>query len=85
MSHNLLPCEFEGKINFIHLILREHDLGNDDWYLIRDGDNDAEVVTTAPFAVGYRSDTKLAETVDRPIGPDDEFINLLEIVGSLDN
>ncbi|HEV8721569.1 MAG TPA: HAD family hydrolase [Candidatus Binatia bacterium] len=35
--YNLLPCDFEGKIDFIRLMLREYKLTESDWVFVGDG------------------------------------------------
>ena len=76
-GYNLLPCDFAGKIRFIHLMLAEYRLPKDAWLFVGDGANDAAIAEEAPFAVGYRPHPALAEVVDRSIV---EFTTLLEVL-----
>lgn len=63
-GYNLLPCDFAGKIDFVHLLLREYSLGADDWVFVGDGANDVEIAVASPFSVGVRPHRRLREVVD---------------------
>jgi len=78
-SYNLLPCDFEGKINFIQLMLREYGLSAKDWLFVGDGANDVPVARIAPVSVGYRAHPELRKVVTYAI---DEFRELLSILNS---
>lgn len=52
-SFNLLPCDFQGKIDFIHLMLREYALAPSDWIFVGDGSNDVPIARAAPVSVAY--------------------------------
>ena len=66
-SYNLLPCDFEGKIDFIRLMLREYDLSEDDWLFVGDGPNDVPIAKSAPVSVGYRAHPRLKRVVTHAI------------------
>lgn len=76
-AFNLLPCDFEGKIDFIRLLLREHKLSHNDWFFVGDGANDAPVATEAPVSIGYRPHPHLSEVCDFVIS---DFADLLSIL-----
>jgi phosphoserine phosphatase len=59
-GYNLLPCDFEGKIDFIRLMLRELRLGPQDWVFVGDGVNDVPIACAAPLSVGFRPHPKLS-------------------------
>ena len=44
----LNTCNFYGKHELIHVALRKHGLGADDWIFIGDGINDVSVANIAP-------------------------------------
>jgi len=50
---NLLPCDFEGKIDFIRLMIREYGLSDEDWIFVGDGANDVPIAKVAPVSVAY--------------------------------
>lgn len=76
-SYNLLPCDFEGKIDFIELMLREYEMGSDQWIFIGDGKNDVPIARRAPKSVGFRPDPELETVVDESI---DDFGQLLQVL-----
>jgi phosphoserine phosphatase len=76
-SYNLLPCDFEGKIAFIHLMLREYKLTNSDWVFVGDGENDAHVAKEAPLSIGYKPHPTLRSVVTESI---DNFNDILPIL-----
>lgn len=76
-SYNLLPCDFEGKIDFIRLMLREYGLGSNDWLFVGDGANDVPIAKKAPVSVGYRPHSELKKVVTYVI---DDFHELLGIL-----
>lgn len=68
-GYNLLPCDFEGKIDFIRLMLREYDLKDDQWIFVGDGANDVPIAKAAPLSIAYRAHPDLKKiattTVER--------------------
>ncbi len=76
-GYNLLPCDFEGKIDFINLLLREYDLNDDDWVFVGDGLNDVPIARKAPVSIGYRPHPELRAVVTYSI---EEFSDLLSIL-----
>jgi phosphoserine phosphatase len=75
--YNLLPCDFEGKIDFIRLMLREYKLTDADWVFVGDGKNDVPIATQAPLSIGYRPHPDLKKVVTHSIY---EFRDLLSIL-----
>lgn len=76
-AFNLLPCDFEGKIDFINLMLREYKINSQDWIFIGDGANDVPIAQHAPISIGYRPHCDLTGVVDYKI---DHFDELLKII-----
>jgi len=67
-AFNLLPCDFHGKIDFIHLMLREYGLdAKKDWIFVGDGLNDVPIAKEAPLSFGYRPRAGLREVVTHVI------------------
>lgn len=64
---NLLPCDFEGKYDFVRLMLREYKLGDDAWVFVGDGANDVDIASVAPVSIGVRPHPLLAEVATRRI------------------
>lgn len=74
-GYNLMPCDFEGKADFIRLMLREYGMSSDDWLFVGDGLNDVPIARVAPVSVGYRPHPELSKVVTYEIH---EFRKLLE-------
>ncbi len=77
-AFNLLPCDFAGKLDFVHLMLREYRLGDDDWAFVGDGRNDVPIAKEAPFSVGYRPHPELSAVSSVSISSYDELPSILD-------
>jgi len=77
LSYNLLPCDFEGKIDFIRLMLREYKLSPSDWVFVGDGANDAHVAKAAPLSIGYKPHATLKSVVTESV---DNFKDIIPIL-----
>ena len=78
-GYNLLPCDFEGKRDFIRLMLREYKLQYDDWIFVGDGKNDVPIAEEAPASIGYNPHPDLRQVVTYTIE------HFRELSGILDN
>ena len=76
-SYNLLPCDFEGKIDFIRLMLREYKLNDSDWIFVGDGANDVHIAKEAPVSIGYNPHAELRSVVTKSV---DKFSDILSIL-----
>lgn len=74
---NLLPCDFEGKLHFIRLMLQEYRLGDSDWVFVGDGLNDVKIASAAPLSVGYRPHPALAQVVTYSITNFSDLLGIL--------
>ena len=77
-AYNLLPCDFDGKIDFIRLMIREYRLNQDDWVFVGDGANDVAIAKVAPISVGYRPHPELRRVVTHAIDEFGELLGLLD-------
>ena len=77
-GYNLLPCDFEGKIDFIKLMLSEYGLGPKDWIFIGDGANDVPIAKEALVSVGYNAHPSLRKVSTHTINNFSELINILD-------
>jgi phosphoserine phosphatase len=77
-SYNLLPCDFNGKIDFIKLMVREYCLKPEDWLFVGDGANDVAVAMSAPISIGYRSHPELRRVVTFNIEEFEELSKILD-------
>jgi len=76
-SYNLFPCDFDGKIDIIKLMLRDYKLGDSDWIFVGDGANDVPIAKRAPLSIGYKPHADLEQVVTKSI---DNFGDLLKIL-----
>lgn len=74
---NLLPCDFEGKIDFIRLMLREYKIADGDWVFVGDGKNDVPLAQAAPVAIALNGHPDLREVADYTIN---QFSDISEIL-----
>ena len=52
-SYNLQPCDFEGKINFLNILINDFKMNRKtDWVFVGDGKNDVPIARIAPKAFG---------------------------------
>jgi len=79
-SYNLLPCDFQGKLDFIHLMLREYGLTATEWVFVGDGPNDVLIAKNAPISVGYRPHPELRKVVTHTV---EDFCDLLPILNAV--
>jgi phosphoserine phosphatase len=80
-SYNLLPCDFEGKIDFIRLMLAEYGLGQEDWVFVGDGANDVPIARAAPHSVAYQAHPELAAVASVCL---DDFEGLASLLASFE-
>lgn len=76
-AFNLLPCDFDGKIDFIGLMLREYQLPPDSWVFVGDGLNDVPIAKLAPVSIGYHPHPGLRDVVSHVI---ENFSDLLPLL-----
>jgi len=76
-AFNLLPCDFEGKVDFIHLMLREYGLTQEDWIFIGDGINDVPVAQVAPLSIAYAAHEQLRSVATYSIAAFSEILEIL--------
>jgi phosphoserine phosphatase len=79
-SYNLLPCDFEGKIDFIGLMLAEYGLAESEWIFVGDGANDVPIAARAPWSIAYRPHHELAAVAS---SVHDDYASLAEEIRSL--
>ncbi len=60
VSHNIQPCDFEGKIKFLDTLLADFKMNKKtDWVFVGDGKNDVPIAKIAPKAFGINPHEKL--------------------------
>jgi len=80
---NLLPCDYEGKIDFMKLIMKEHGLRMGECAFVGDGKNDVALAKEAGTSVCFNGDEALKNVathdVSQPEGKED-FREILKFV-----
>lgn len=76
-SYNLLPCDFNGKVQFINILLSEYKLNKDNWIFVGDGKNDVPIASIAPISIGFSPHAELQSIVDHTIHDLRELLNII--------
>jgi phosphoserine phosphatase len=83
---NLLPSDYEGKLHFMRLLMREYDFGRDECILVADGINDVPLAREVGVSISFNGQAALksvaALSVDQPRGEED-FAVVAELVENL--
>lgn len=58
---NLLPCDYEGKVDFMRLIMKEHGLAPDECAFVGDGKNDVALARVVGVSVAFNGASELRE------------------------
>lgn len=60
LSHyNLLPCDYEGKVDFMRLLMREHGLKKEECAFVGDGVNDIPLAREVGLSVAFNAREEL--------------------------
>lgn len=76
-GYNLIPSDFNGKIDFVKLVCNEYGLSFDDWIFVGDGKNDVAIAKTAPLSFAINPHPDLLAVVDYEIT---SFMDLLAYI-----
>ncbi|MBW2982893.1 HAD-IB family phosphatase [Candidatus Woesearchaeota archaeon] len=72
---NLLPCDYEGKVDFMKLIMREHELTAEECAFIGDGKNDIPLARAVGTSIAFNAAPELQQVttyaVNQPEGQED--------------
>ncbi len=72
---NLLPCDYEGKIDFMKLIMKEHGLEPRHCAFIGDGKNDIPLAKVVGVSIAFNAAKELQEvstfSINQPKGKED--------------
>ena len=74
---NIYPSDFEGKVDFVRLLMREYGLGPEECAFIGDGANDVPIAASIGTSVAYNGHPALQEVAAHSIS---DFTDLLSIV-----
>ncbi len=60
LSHyNLLPCDYEGKVDFMRLLMREHGLKKEECAFVGDGVNDIPLAREVGLSIAFNAREEL--------------------------
>jgi len=79
-SYNLLPCDFEGKLGFVQLMLRAYRFDHDDWVFVGDGANDVPIAERAPLSIGFQAHDSLRNVATVCV---ESFSEITSVLGNL--
>ena len=72
---NLLPCDYEGKRDFMQLIIKEHGLTPQQCAFVGDGPNDVILAEAVKLSIAFNASPKLQEVcthaINQPEGEED--------------
>jgi len=72
---NLLPCDYEGKLDFMNLIMNEHGLSASECAFVGDGKNDIALAKAVGLSFAFNGAEELKKVTTYAI---DEFSQLLD-------
>jgi phosphoserine phosphatase len=58
---NLLPCDYEGKVDIMRLLMKEHGLGPEQCAFVGDGRNDIPLARTVGLSIAYNAQKELQD------------------------
>ena len=80
---NLLPCDYEGKRDFMELIMKEHGLKPEECAFVGDGKNDIPFAQAVGISIAFNSPQELQDVcthaINQPEGQED-FKAILEFL-----
>jgi phosphoserine phosphatase len=81
---NLLPCDYEGKLDFMHLLMKEHKLKKEEVAFVGDGKNDIPFAQAVGVSIAFNGAPELQKvsthSVNQPEGKED-FRAILPLLG----
>ena len=72
---NMFPSDYEGKVDFVRLIMREYGLGPEECGFVGDGKNDVRVASEVGMSFAYQAHPELQKVASHEI---EEFSQILE-------
>jgi phosphoserine phosphatase len=72
---NLIPCDYEGKVDFMRLMMREYGISPADCAFIGDGVNDVPIAKEVGLSIAFNAAGELQEaathSINQPEGKKD--------------
>jgi len=76
-SWNLLPCDYEGKVDFMKLMMKEHGFTKEQCAFIGDGYNDIHLAKECGFSIAFNGRKELQEVADVAINQEEKDIRAI--------
>ncbi len=78
---NLLPCDYEGKVDFMKLIMKEHGLKKEECAFVGDGKNDVPFAKAVGLSIAFNADKELQKACTHSINQEKEnFKEILKFI-----
>jgi len=77
---NLLPCDYEGKVGFIQLIMKEHGLSSEECAFVGDGVNDVYLSKEVGIGISFNGAEELQRVSNHSINQEEGKENFTEIL-----
>jgi phosphoserine phosphatase len=74
---NIYPSDFEGKTDFVRLMMREYSFGRDECAFVGDGANDVPIATTVGTSIAYNAHPALRAVADHAVNDFAEVLTIL--------
>jgi phosphoserine phosphatase len=87
VSHwNLLPSDYEGKLDFMRLLIREYGFKEQECVFVGDGNNDVPLAASVGFSIAFNAQSLLKEiataSIDQSQGKED-FLAVADLIDRL--
>jgi phosphoserine phosphatase len=67
LFYNLLPCDYEGKVKFMKLIMEEHGLSSKECAFVGDGKNDIPLAKAVDLSISFNGPKELQKVATHSI------------------
>lgn len=67
VHYNLLPCDYEGKVNFVKLIMKEHGVSPEECAFVGDGINDVFLAKEVGIGIAFNGHAELQKVAKHSI------------------
>jgi phosphoserine phosphatase len=72
---NILPCDYEGKVDFMKLIMKEHGFSKEECAFVGDGKNDVHLAKAVGLSIAFNAAAELQKaatfSIKQPVGKED--------------
>jgi phosphoserine phosphatase len=77
---NLLPCDYEGKVDFIKLIMKEHGLSPEECAFVGDGINDVHIAKEVGIGISFNGPEELQRVSKHSVNQEEGKEDFTEIL-----